>query len=157
MTTEIVGPILAIPKIRHWNQHWDPKAPFVWRRRVRWDHKRTFQRGESVPPDLIAEMTPSKLRRLWVSSYIQRADIDSNGKPIAPGDVARVDVAPPAPPTPVQSMTGGLSTEDLEELLDANTEALGGGWIAVRIGEDMTKVRGPQALHAFLLNAAGGA
>ena len=59
-----------IRKVRHWKQRWDPSAPMIFRRRVRWGD-RAYEPGDPIPDDLAANRR--KLRNFWEASWIELA------------------------------------------------------------------------------------
>lgn len=66
-------------RIRHWKQHWDPKADFVFLKKLRMgdDPKNPYVLvGDSVTTKMREKMGPARLRRWWEAQIIGRADFD---------------------------------------------------------------------------------
>lgn len=63
---------------RHWRQHFDGNADFIYRRPMKIDTEngpKTVYPGEMVDKD---QWGGAKLRRLWESNYIELADFRPN-------------------------------------------------------------------------------
>ena len=60
-------------RLRHWKQKYDKNAKFIWSRDVVYSGQ-DFVAGDIIPDGLVS---PTKLRRLWESKWIQLADFDA--------------------------------------------------------------------------------
>lgn len=84
-------------RTRHWKQHWDPSATFVFTKRLRMgdDPKKPFvMPGDPVTNAHREKLGLVRLRRWWEAQVIQRSDFDptvrggkSKTSPIIPGIV----------------------------------------------------------------------
>ena len=118
-----------IRSLRHWKQRFDKNASFIWRRDVQWDGKRSFKAGDEIPQDVLDEMGPTKLRRLWESHRIELAEFD------IPNPRTGVVEKVPEPERP----EGVVVT------------AIGGNWHSVTVdGGQPRKVRGAKGLQELM-------
>ena len=91
--------MVAVHKLRHWKQRYDPNAAFICRRRMAWGG-RTYVPGGRIPAELAANK--AKLRRFWEAGWIELAEFK------APNVVTGLPMETPVedPETPVEVLDG---------------------------------------------------
>ena len=67
-------------RTRHWKQHWDPSAEFVFAKRLRMgdDPKKPFVLpGDPVTEAMREKLGMARIRRWWDAKIVQLADFDA--------------------------------------------------------------------------------
>lgn len=114
-------------KVRHWKQHWDPDAAFVFakRRKLGVAGIEYVNPGDDVTPEIRAELGPKadyRLRQWWEAKFIELKDWEA--------------------PEVMRAERRGQSPEELSTVRP-KPEPTGKGWYVVRSPEgEFVKVRG---------------
>jgi len=89
-------------RIRHWKQHWDPTADFVFLKRLRMgdnpDNPFVLP-GEPVTAEMRAKMGEARVKRWWEAQVIGRADWDLS-TPGSPREKVAEEMKPQGSITP---------------------------------------------------------
>jgi len=135
MTAEASQPPRRVRVLRHWKQRFDRDARMVFRKRTAWTQELQFEPGDEVPPEIIEQMGPTKLRRFWEAHQIELHGFEDP-------DVGTGQVEP-AP-----EKTDPATTEDDESELPLGVSVSGpvGGWYTISDGEGSYKARGKEKL-----------
>lgn len=144
MTAEATQPVRRVRTLRHWKQRFDRNARMVWRKRTTWSQELQFEAGEEIPPEIIKQIGPAKLRRFWESHFIELQGFEDPD--VGTGQVAEVPT-----PEPVQTTSGEF------EVPEGVTVKGAGGWYTVSDDGDgdPIRVRGKDQLQELLQTIRG--
>ena len=146
--------MVAVHKLRHWKQRYDPNAAFICRRHMAWGG-RTYEPGGRIPKELAANK--GKLRRFWEASWIELAEFQAPD--VATGQPMETPVEDPE--RPVEALDGAETAsvvvqEAPETLPEGATMERRGSWHVVTMPDGSErKALGRKALNELLAKIGG--